>query len=118
MDIDPRIGIRLLVVALAAVAWPLLADQQSKPTVRHHRVEEPADDSTSPEIEQAEAAMQKQDYVAAETLLLKALTANPKAYRAWFDLGYIYTATKHVPEAHRLPIASRWQPSPMSSSRT
>ena len=77
----------------------LLADQQSTPTVRHHRVEEPADDSTSPEIDQAETAMEKQDYVTAETLLLKALESNPNAYRAWFDLGYIYTATKHVPEA-------------------
>ena len=78
MDIDPRIGIRLLVVALVAAAWPLLADQESKPTVRHHRVEEPADDSTSPEIEQAEAAMQKQDYVAAETLAAEGAYGQPE----------------------------------------
>ncbi|HEY4899212.1 MAG TPA: tetratricopeptide repeat protein [Terriglobales bacterium] len=99
METSPRIGLWLLVFALAVVARPLHADQESKPTVRHHRVEDPADDSTSPEIDQAETAMQKQDYVAAETLLLKALASNPNAYRAWFDLGYIYTSTKHVPEA-------------------
>ena len=99
MDTDPRIGVSLLLFALVLAACPLYADQESKPTVRHHRVEEPAEDSTSPEIDQAEAAMQKQDYVGAETLLLKALATDPNAYRAWFDLGYIYTATKHVPEA-------------------
>ncbi len=99
MDIDPRTGLWLLVVALAAAACPLYADQESKPTIRHHQIEERSDDSTSPEIEQAETAMQKQDYVAAETLLLKALSANPNAYRAWFDLGYVYNATKRVPEA-------------------
>src|SRR5450755_3363545 len=99
MGTNPQIGVWLLLFAIAAVACPSYADQESKPTVRHHRVEEPADDSTSPEIDQAETAMQKQDYVAAETLLLKALASNANAYRAWFDLGYIYTATKHVPEA-------------------
>jgi Flp pilus assembly protein TadD len=99
MDADRRIGRWLLLVALLAAAWPLLADQESKPTVRHHRIEEPADEPTSPEIGQAEAAMEKQDYPAAETLLLKALASDPNAYRAWFDLGYIYTATRHVPEA-------------------
>jgi Flp pilus assembly protein TadD len=93
MGSDRRIGISLLVVALSSVAWPLPANQQSAPTVRHHRVEEPADDSTSPEIDHAETAMQRQDYTGAETLLLKALESNPNDYRAWFDLGYIYTAT-------------------------
>lgn len=99
MDFDHRAGVALLFFALAAAAFPLYGDQESKPTVRHHRIEEPADDSLPPEIEQAEAAMEKQDYVGAETLLLKALASNPNAYRAWFDLGYIYTATGHVPEA-------------------
>ena len=90
---------RLLVVALAAIACPLHADQQSAPTVRHHRIEEPSDDSTTPEIDLAEAAMQKQDYGSAETLLRKAVEANPQAYRAWFDLGYVYNATKRPSEA-------------------
>ena len=99
MDTEHRAGKALLIVAFATAAWPVHGDQQSKPTVRHHRVEELADDSSSPEIDQAEAAMEKQDYIAAETMLLKALESNPNAYRAWFDLGYIYTATKHLPEA-------------------
>jgi tetratricopeptide (TPR) repeat protein len=99
MDTSSHIGIGLLAVTLAAGAIPLRADQERKPTVRHHQVEVQSDESSSPEIDQAEAAMQKQDYTGAETLLLSAISSNPKAYRAWFDLGYIYTATTHLPEA-------------------
>ena len=54
-----------LVLASALGCWlgarragaPLHADQESKPTVRHHQIEVQSDDSTSPEINQAEAAM-------------------------------------------------------------
>jgi Flp pilus assembly protein TadD len=99
MNTSFRIGIALLATTLAGIAVPLRGQQESKPTVRHHQVEVQSDESSSPEIDQAEAAMQKQDYTGAETLLLKAISADPKAYRAWFDLGYIYTATAHVPEA-------------------
>jgi Flp pilus assembly protein TadD len=99
MDTSSRIGIALLTMTLGCAAMPLQADQESKPTVRHHQVEVQNDESTSPETDQAEAAMQKQDYTGAETLLLSAISSNPKAYRAWFDLGYIYTATTHLPEA-------------------
>jgi Flp pilus assembly protein TadD len=74
------------------------ADQQSGTTVRHHRVAE-VENEVSPEVQQAEAAMQKQDFPAAETLLKKATAANPDDYRAWFDLGYIYNATQRAPES-------------------
>ena len=87
-----------LVLTLAMLAGPLTAQQQGT-TVRHHKVEEPADDPVSAQIDQAEVALQKQDYPAAEAQLLKALETDPKAYRAWFDLGYIYTVTDHVSEA-------------------
>ncbi len=93
------IGSCLLLLVLAAVGWPLRADQQSPPTVRHHRVQEQADSSTSPEIDQAEAAIQKQDYSTAEAFLKKAVETNPHSYQAWFDLGYVYTAIKRAPEA-------------------
>ena len=87
----------LAVMLLAAV--PAFAFQQSGQTVRHHRVEEPADEALSPEVEQAEAALQKQDYTAAETLLKKAITANQADYRAWFDLGFVYNQTKRPDDA-------------------
>ncbi len=110
MEIDPRIGASLLVAMLAAFAWTLQAEQQSPPTVRHHRVEEPAEDASSPEIAQAETAMQKQDYATAETLLKKVVGAAPQSYRAWFDLGYVYNATKRAPEAidaYRKSVAAK-----------
>ncbi len=104
------VGSGLLLLALAAVCSPLHADEQSAPTVRHHRVQEPAADSTSPEIDQAEAAIQKQDYSTAEALLKKAVESNPQAYQAWFDLGYVYTATKRASEAidaYRKSVAAK-----------
>ncbi len=110
MDIDPRIGASLLVAMLAAFTWPLQAEQQSPPTVRHHSVEQPAEDANSAEIAQAETAMQKQDYSTAETLLKRVVEATPQSYRAWFDLGYVYNATKRVPEAtdaYRKAVAAK-----------
>ena len=52
------------------------------------------DDSSSPEVDQAETAMQHSDFTTAESLLQKAITAKPNDYRAWFDLGYVYNATQ------------------------
>jgi tetratricopeptide (TPR) repeat protein len=102
----------LLIAALVALAACLSARaQESKPTIRHHRVAETVpDDSTSPEVEQAEAAMQKNDFAAAEPLLQKAVAAKPDDYRAWFDLGYVYNATNRLPEAieaYRKSVAAK-----------
>ena len=94
-----RIGTHLALAATLLVAVPALAFQQSGQTVRHHRVEEPADESLSPEVQQAEAGLQKQDYATAETLLKKAITANQADYRAWFDLGFLYNQTKRPDDA-------------------
>ncbi len=95
---------------IALVLSPLSAiSQQSKPTVRHHTVEESTTDS-SPEIEQAEAAIQKHDYAAAEPLLQKAVAANPDDYLAWFDLGYVYKATQQPDkaiEAYRKSVTAK-----------
>src|SRR5208283_819042 len=110
MNGNPAIGMTLLLVTLAWLAVPLHANQQSAPTVRHHRVEEQSEDPAAADIEQAEAAMQKQDYAAAETLLKKALTANPQSYQAWFDLGYVYNQTKRTADAtnaYRKSIAAK-----------
>jgi tetratricopeptide (TPR) repeat protein len=100
------------VVILTALSMAICAyAQESKPTIRHHRVAETVpDDSTSPEVEQAEAAMQKNDFAAAEPLLQKAVAAKPDDYRAWFDLGYVYNATNRLPEAieaYRKSVAAK-----------
>jgi tetratricopeptide (TPR) repeat protein len=107
MRIELRTGMTLLLVALASLAF---ADQQTGTTVRHHTVEEREDDPVTPEIDQAEAAMQKQSYDAAEILLMKAVADNPQSFRAWFDLGYVYNATKRPADAvnaYKKSVAAR-----------
>ncbi len=100
------------VVIVAVVATPISSHaQESKPTVRHHTVVETVPDDTSlPEVEQAEAAMQHSDFTGAESLLQKAVAAKPGDYRAWFDLGYVYNSTNRLPEAteaYRKSVAAR-----------
>ena len=102
----------LLVAGAAACFAPVhLLAQESKPTIRHHRIEETVpDDSSSPEVDQAETAMQHNDLASAETLLQKAVTAKPNDYRAWFDLGYVYNATQRQPQAidaYRKAVAAK-----------
>jgi len=96
---------------VALVACPGVTAQESKPTVRHHRVVETVpDDSSSPEVDQAETAMQHNDFTTAESLLQKAVAAKPSDYRAWFDLGYVYNATSRLPEAteaYRKSVAAK-----------
>src|SRR5271169_3781187 len=96
-------------VVLVACLWGW--SQESKPTVRHHRVAETVpDDATSPEVEQAETAMQHNDFATAESLLQKAVAAKPGDYRAWFDLGFVYNATNRIPEAteaYRKAVAAK-----------
>ncbi|HXZ28603.1 MAG TPA: tetratricopeptide repeat protein [Terriglobales bacterium] len=96
-----------LAAALAASAPAARA--QSKPTVRHHR-EAVVENAVSPQVEQAEAAIEKGDYAAAEPLLAQAVAANPKDYRAWYDLGFVYGATGRRPQeidAYRRAVAAK-----------
>jgi tetratricopeptide (TPR) repeat protein len=60
-------------------------------TIRHHR--EIVEDQPA-EIAQAEQAIQKNDFTAAEKLLNKAIERDPGnkepwSYQAWFDLGFV-----------------------------
>lgn len=84
--------------------------QESKPTIRHHQVAEAAEPETPPEVEQAEAAMQRGDFPSAEGLLQKAVTAKADDYRAWFDLGYVYNALQRPADAvaaYRKSVAAK-----------
>lgn len=100
-----------LLAATLTVASVCATAQESKPTIRHHRVEEPApEQSTSPAVTQAEDAMQHGDFTTAESLLQKAVIAKPNDYRAWFDLGYIYARTQRLPlaiDAYKKSIAAK-----------
>ena len=49
-------------------------------------------EASSPELGQAEEAIQKQDYAAAEPLLQKLVDRDPSNYVAWFDLGFVQNA--------------------------
>ena len=112
MSIRRRSAAILLSVVLTLVG-PVagVAAQESKPTIRHHRVaEEVPDDSSSPEVDQAETAMQHGEFATAESLLQKAITAKPNDYRAWFDLGYVYNATQRSAQAidaYRKSVAAK-----------
>src|SRR5580693_3220099 len=80
----------------------------SSRTIRHTRVVEPG--SQSPELTQAEDAIQKRDYTAAEALLRKVVDHDPGNYVAWFDLGFLENAVGKVEEsiaAYRKSVEAR-----------
>ena len=99
MKTRTQVGIMAMLTALLSSVTPWCVGQQTGTTVRHHQVAEQSDESLPPGVEQAEAALQKQDYATAEALLKKAIAANPAAYRAWFDLGFLYNQTKRPADA-------------------
>jgi len=80
---------------------------QTHSTVRHHKEvveEQPA------ELSQAEEAIQKNDFSAAETLLKKTLERDPKNYQAWFDLGFVYNRLNRTEDsihAYRQSVAAK-----------
>ncbi len=66
--------------------------------------------STPSPIDQAEDAIARNDFAAAEPLLKSAAAADPKDHRAWYDLGYVYSATGRKPEAieaYRKSVAAK-----------
>src|SRR5438874_1535183 len=67
-------------------------------TVRHHQQKVDID-AAFQQVTEAEAAIEKQDYVTAERLLVQVVRANPKDALAWYDLGYIYKATQRPEQA-------------------
>src|SRR6266436_8689326 len=92
----------ILLIAVTAVAFA-----QTHTTVRHYK--ERIDD-TPPEIAQAEDAIQKNDFTAAETLLKKAIEKDPKNYQAWFDLGFVLNRLGRVEDsihAYRQSVAAK-----------
>jgi tetratricopeptide (TPR) repeat protein len=74
---------------LAATLCVCAPAQESKTTRRKVHVV----DQSASAIQEAEALMEKKDFTAAEQKLTAMTVANPNDYRAWFDLGYVYSAT-------------------------
>jgi Tfp pilus assembly protein PilF len=97
-------AILLIVVVLTACTCALA---QTHTTVRHYK--ERIDD-TPPEISQAEDAIQKNAFGAAETLLRKAIDKDPNNYQAWFDLGFVLNRLDRTDEsiaAYRKSVAAK-----------
>jgi Flp pilus assembly protein TadD len=92
----------ILASGLAACAFA-----QTHTTVRHYKE---AINDQPPEIAQAEDAIQKNDFAAAETLLKKALDKEPNNYQAWFDLGFTLNGLNRADEsiaAYRKSVAAK-----------
>src|SRR6266403_1977177 len=92
----------ILLIAVTAVAFA-----QTHTTVRHYKARI---DDTPPEIAQAEDAIQKNDFTAAETLLKKAIDKDPKNYQAWFDFGFVLNRLGRVEDsihAYRQSVAAK-----------
>ena len=102
-------AVLVLLTAWVLTAWFAVSAlaQQTHTTVRHYKERI---DNTPPEIAQAEDAIQKNDFAAAETLLKKAIDKDPKNYQAWFDLGFVLNRVGRTEEsihAYRQSVAAK-----------
>ncbi len=88
---------------------------QTQSTQTHrsvHHIQVPDEDSPSQpaELTQAEAAIEKKDYAAAELLLHKLVDHDSANYVGWFDLGFVDNALGKVDDsitAYRRSIAAK-----------
>ena len=101
---------RILTAIVCAIGLgTALFAQTSGRTVRHHRIVE-NDPLFPPELTQAEDALEKKDFAAAQPLLEKVVAANPANYQAWFDLGFLYNAVSKQDDsiaAYRKSVAAK-----------
>ena len=81
------LGVLAFAQDAAPGAKPAQSSSSSSHKAHHVRVEE--EGSQPPELTQAEEAIQKQEYAAAEPLLHKLLAQDPANYVGWFDLGFV-----------------------------
>ncbi len=89
-----------------AAAVTAIAAAQTHTTVRHYKERI---DEQPPEIAQAEAEIQKNEFAAAEPLLKKVVDKDPNNYQAWFDLGFILNRLNRPDEsvaAYRKSVAA------------
>ena len=103
MGANRRLALLLMaMLSLAACAQTVGTGK----TVRRHKAAE--ESATAALVREAEAAIDKKDFATAEPKLEKATAADPKDYRAWFDLGFVYSSTGRKPqaiEAYRKAVA-------------
>lgn len=100
-----------VVLALALFCAIGATGQSSAPTSaprdekrRAHSAQE------SPALRDAEAALERKEFDAAEAKLKQLAAGEPQNYRAWFDLGYVYNATNRTElavDAYRHSVAAQ-----------
>jgi tetratricopeptide (TPR) repeat protein len=108
-------GLLVLTVGAGGVAQDVSAPagQSSSKAPAHrsaHHIQVPVEDSQPPELTQAEAAIEKGDYAAAEPLLRKLVSGDSASYVAWFDLGFVENALGKLDEsiaAYRKSVAAK-----------
>jgi tetratricopeptide (TPR) repeat protein len=90
------------------------SDSSSKPKAHrsdHHiQVEDDSSPSQPAELTEAESAIDKQNYAAAEPLLRKLVDREPASYVGWFDLGFVENALGKLDEsiaAYRKSVAAK-----------
>jgi tetratricopeptide (TPR) repeat protein len=82
----------------------------SQPRKPVHHVRVPVEDSQPEELTEAESAIEKHDFTAAESLLRKLVVREPGSYVAWFDLGFVENELGHLDEsiaAYRKSVAAK-----------
>jgi tetratricopeptide (TPR) repeat protein len=97
----------LLTSSVLVVALCVCGLAQTHTTVRHHK--ELVEDQPA-EIAQAEDAIQKNDFPAAEILLKTAIVKEATNYQAWFDLGFVLNRLGRSDEsiaAYRKSVAAK-----------
>src|ERR1700674_5599154 len=87
------------------------SQSSSQPGHRHH-TQVPVEDAPAQpaELTAAEAAIEKEDYPAAEPLLRKLVERDPANYEGWFDLGFVENALGKVDDstaAYRKSVAAK-----------
>ncbi len=91
-------GLLTWLLAGALVVCATAAPAQTRKTASHRRI--PSDETLAARaVAEAEAAIEKKDWAAAERELRDAVAKDAKNYRAWFDLGFVFNETDRRPEA-------------------
>jgi tetratricopeptide (TPR) repeat protein len=93
---------------------PSSSQSSSKPqghqSVHHIRVQDEDAPAQPAELTQAETAIEKRDYAAAEPLLWKLLDRQPASYVGWFDLGFVENELGRLDDsiaAYRKSVAAK-----------
>jgi tetratricopeptide (TPR) repeat protein len=99
-------------LALVCFATAMMAGgagaQTSSSSGATHRKIQVEDDTAGSLIVKAETALDQKNYGAAEPLLKQAIDRDPKDFRPWYDLGFLYGATERLPDsiaAYRKSVA-------------